>query len=343
MPLFAVITGPNKIEIQEKAALQPKAQEVIISPEVVGICGTDLALYSGDYQIPLPITPGHEFVGKVIEIGKGVDKSWLDKRVVGEINNTCIAYNWTPLCRACRIGLPNHCVKRTVTGIINHNGAFAEQLSVPVGTLHEIPKTLSSPVAVLIEPLAAALQTFDLSPVKPNDTVVVVGCGRLGILIICAAILKGINTIAISRSEEKRHRAINFGAKQAIHPNEAEKEIKSQTGGLGADLVVDCTGNSEGLALALELVRPRGSVAVKTTCGLPAKGINTTQIAVDEICIQGSRCGRFFPAIEILEKHQKQLSNLITSVIPFTEIESAFQAAKTESKVLLDIGLSKTN
>ncbi len=341
MPLFAVITGPNKIEIQEKADLIPKPQEVIVAPEVAGICGTDLALFSGDYQVPLPLTPGHEFIGKVIDIGKGVDKSWLNKKVTGEINNTCIANKWDPLCKACRIGLPNHCLKRSVLGIINHNGAFAEQVAVPEGVLHQIPKSIPSQTAVLIEPLAAALQTFDLSPTKPNDTVVVIGCGRLGILIIFAAILKGLNPIAISRSEEKRYRALNFGVKHALLPKDAEKEIKSLTGGLGADIVVESTGAPEGLSLALNLIRPRGTIALKTTCGLPAQGFNTTQVAVDEICIQGSRCGRFFPAIEILEKHQKQLSSLITSIHPFKEIESALKAAKNESKVLLDIALGQ--
>jgi len=341
MPLFAVITEPNKIELQEKADLIPKPQEVIIAPEVTGICGTDLALFSGDYQVPLPLTPGHEFVGKVIEVGKGVDKSWLDKKVTGEINNTCIAYKWDPLCKACRIGLPNHCLKRSVLGIINHNGAFAEQVAVPAGALHKIPDSIPSQTAVLIEPLAAALQTFDLSPVKPSDTVVVIGCGRLGILIIFAAILKGLNPIAITRSEEKRYRAMNFGVKRAFFPKDAEKEIKSLTGGLGADMVVESTGDPEGLSLALDLIRPRGTIALKTTCGLPTQGFNTTQVAVDEICIQGSRCGRFYPAIEILNKHQKQLGSLISSIHPLNEIQSAFESAKTESKTLIDIGLSQ--
>jgi threonine dehydrogenase-like Zn-dependent dehydrogenase len=341
MPLFAVITAPNKIELQEKTDLVPKAQEVIVAPEVAGICGTDLSLFSGDYQIPLPLTPGHEFVGKVIEVGKGVNKSWLNKRVTGEINNSCIAYNSSSLCKACRVGLPNHCLKRTVLGIINHDGAFAEQVAIPAGTLHKIPDSIPSKTAVLIEPLAAALQTFDLSPAKPNDAVVVIGCGRLGILIIFAAILKGLNPIAITRSEEKRHRALNFGVQRAFSPKVAEKEIKSLTGGLGADMVIEATGNPDGLSLALNLIRPRGTIALKTTCGIPAKEFNTTQVAVDEICIQGSRCGRFFPAIEILEKHQKQLSSLITSIHPLKDVETAFRAAKTESKTLLEIGSSE--
>ena len=214
-------------------------------------------------------------------------------------------------------------------------------MAVPAGTLHNIPESIHSKTAVLIEPLAAALQTFDLSPAKPADTVVVVGCGRLGILIIFAAILKGLNPIAITRSEEKRHRAISFGVQHAFSPKDAEKEIKSLTGGLGADIVVESTGNPEGLSLALDLIRPRGTIALKTTCGLPTKGFNATQVAVDEICIQGSRCGRFYPAIEILDKNQKQLLSLISSIHPFNEIESAFEAAKTESKVLLDIALNE--
>ena len=237
--------------------------------------------------------------------------------------------------------MPNHCIKRSVLGIINHNGAFAEQVAVPSGSLHKIPDSIPSKSAVLNEPLAAALQTFDLSPTKPNDTIVVIGCGRLGILIIFAAILKGLKPIAIIRSDEKKHKAINFGVKHTFFTNEAEKEIKSLTGGLGADLVIEATGNPDGLSLALNLVRPRGAIALKTTCGLPTKRFNSTQVAVDELCIQGSRCGRFYPAIEILKKHHNQLSGLISSIHPLKKVESAFIAAKVESKTLLEIGSIK--
>lgn len=332
MPKIALLTAPNRIEIREREPQNPGPQEVVIAVETAGICGTDLSLFSGDYRVRLPLVPGHEFVGTVVRVGGEVDKNWLGQRVTAEINNTCIAYKHHILCHACARGLPNHCQARTVTGIIDCDGAFAEETTVPAGTLHKIPDTLESLTATLTEPLAAALQTFIMTPVKGNETVAVLGAGRLGILTIFVAALKGLRVMAVSRSKAKRDRAIRYGAVESFSPETAELGIKSRTGGIGADIVVDATGNP--LAQALSLVRPQGVVAVKTTCGLPAQGLDMTQLVVNEIRIQGSRCGPFEPAIEILDRHQNQLKDLITSVRLLDEAQSALDSAYTENKVV---------
>jgi threonine dehydrogenase-like Zn-dependent dehydrogenase len=335
MPRIAQLIAPRTIEIKERKSLIPADHEVVIGVETVGICGTDLALFSGDYPVPLPLVCGHEFMGTVKSIGTGVDKRWLGRRVTAEINNTCIAYSRSPLCRACEMGMPHHCQKRTVTGIIAHDGAFAEEVLVAAGTLHEIPDNLASVTAALTEPLAAALQTFEMSPVTGKETVVVCGPGRLGILIVFVAALKGCKVIAVSRSQKKRQRALNFGASQACSPEDAETAIKAFTDGLGADIVVDATGQPDGIIQALALVRPRGIVSVKTTCGLPAQGLDMTKLVVDEIRLQGSRCGPFAPALKILEEHQESLKTLITSVRPLAEAQQALESATLENKVML--------
>lgn len=335
MSRIAQLTAPRTIEIKERKSLIPASHEVIISVETAGICGTDLALFAGDYPIPLPMVCGHEFVGTVISLGEGVDKRWLSRRVTAEINNTCIAYNRSPLCRACELGMPAHCQKRTVTGIIAHDGAFAEEVAVAAGTLHEIPDNLDPVVAALTEPLAAALQTSEMSPVTGKETVVVCGPGRLGILIVFVAALKGCRVIAVSRSQAKRQRALNFGASHACSPGEAEPAIKALTEGLGADIVVDATGQPDGITQALSLVRPRGIVAVKTTCGLPTQGLDMTKLVVDEIRLQGSRCGPFGPALKILTEHQESLKTLITSIRPLAEAQEALESATSENKVML--------
>ena len=335
MPKIAQLTATRNIVIKDRAPLIAKENEVIIAVETAGICGTDLALFSGDYPVPLPLVCGHEFVGKVKSIGNGADKRWLGRRVTAEINNTCKAYNRSPLCHACKIGMPGHCQKRTVTGIINHDGAFAEEVAVAVGTLHEIPESMASATAALTEPLAAALQTFEMSPVTEKETVVIIGPGRLGILIVFIAALKGCRVIAVSRCEAKRQRSLAFGASQALSPEQAESAVKEITGGLGADIVVDATGNPDGITQALSLVRPRGILSVKTTCGLPAQGLDMTKLVVDEIHLQGSRCGPFGPSLKILEKYQEKLKILISSTRPLVETQQALESAYLENKVLL--------
>lgn len=335
MPLAATLTAPGTIELQDREPLNPKSREVVIAVEHAGVCGTDLALFSGNYTVPLPLVCGHEFVGTVAAVGKEVDASWLGKRVTAEINNTCIAYGSPSLCPACIRDMPHHCQKRTVTGIISHNGAFAEEVVVPAGVLHEMPESIDPVTATLTEPLAAALQTFVMTPLQSNETMVVVGPGRLGILIVFVAALRGLKVLAVSRSEAKRERALRFGAFEACTPENAEARIRETTEGLGADLVVEATGQSDSIQQALKLVRPRGTLSLKTTCGATGGVIDWTRLVVDEIRIQGSRCGPFEPALELLAEHQEKLRSLITSLQPLTQAQKALESATYEDKVVL--------
>ncbi len=337
MPRIAQLTQPGHIEIIDHAPLQAGPGSAVIQVAHAGICGTDLALFHGDYPVPLPHVCGHEFTGMVKQAGSGVDSNWVGKTVTAEINNTCTAYNRKPLCSACRNGLSSHCLERTVTGIIQHNGAFAEEVLVAGGTLHEIPDTIDPVTATLTEPLAAALQTFVMSPITEKETIVVLGPGRLGILIVFAAALKGLKVLAVSRSQSKRNRAMDYGAQWACSPEDAENFIKENTEGLGANFVIDTTGNPDGITQALKLVQPRGTVCCKTTCGLSAAGLDMTKLVVDEIRLQGSRCGPFEPALEILKAHHEKLKHLISSTRPLEETQAALESASTENKVVIEI------
>lgn len=337
MPQAAVLTAHRTLKLENRPALEPGECEVVITVEHTGVCGTDLALFAGDYPAPLPMVCGHEFVGRVVKVGKNVSPQLIGQRVTAEINNTCAAYRRDVYCRACRMGMPGHCQKRDVTGIIERDGAFAEQVNVAVGALHTIPDTLDPLTAVLTEPLAAALQTFEMTPITKEDTIVVVGPGRLGILIVFAAAMKGANVIACSRSQTRQDRAVAFGATAAHPPETIADYITELTEGLGADLVVDATGTPDGIDLAIRLVRPRGVVSVKTTCGLPARGLDMTRLVVDEIQIQGSRCGPFAPALDILNTHQARFKSLITSVRPLEEAQAAVESAFREDKVVLQM------
>jgi (R,R)-butanediol dehydrogenase/meso-butanediol dehydrogenase/diacetyl reductase len=245
VPIAAVLTAKGKFEIQERPKLKVAPRTVLIEVEHAGICGTDLSLFSGDYPVPLPHVCGHEFTGVVTAVNDAADEKWLGKKVTAEINNTCQSITPQNLCKACSIGMSSHCLERTVTGIINKDGAFAKEIVIPSANLHAIPDGLDPLVATLTEPMAAALQTFAMTPVEDfsDKTVVVLGPGRLGILIVFAAHLKGLNVIAVSRSKHKRERAMKYGAIGALTPDEAEEVVKEKTGGLGADIVIDATGN----------------------------------------------------------------------------------------------------
>lgn len=300
-----------------------------------GICGTDLALGSGDYPVPLPLVLGHEWVGTVEAVGPGVIPEMLGARVVGDINQTCRSRDREPACAACDANLEHHCLDRTVMGIIRADGAWATDAIVPALNLHAIPFGVSDAHAVLAEPLAAAIQTFELAPVFPGDQVVVLGAGRLGSLIIQVARLKGARVIAVSRSAEKRKRAQKLGAKHALAPDEdLARAVREITGPMGADMVIDATGDPTGFATALTLVRPRGTVALKTTCGRPAT-IDVTRAVVDEIQISTSRCGPLSKAIAMIREGHLKLNQLITATLPLDRVHEGLELTAQGGKVIL--------
>jgi alcohol dehydrogenase len=334
----AVLVSPEEIKIEERQEPCLGDNEVLIKVRFAGVCGTDIAIFSGKYRVPLPLVLGHEFSGEVVEVGNKTEKELIGKRVVGEINNTCMAYRSKDLCELCKIGLPNHCRRRTVVGIISHDGAFSELVKIPVGSVHVLPREISFEEAVFVEPLAAAIQTFELTPVNKGDTVAVLGAGRLGTLVCAVANKLGARVIAMSRSKWKLERAKKFGASKVIDSSSQDsvKKIKDITNGIGADIVVEATGTPEGLSLALELVRPRGTLALKTTCGLVTASVNSMRVVVDEVRIQGSRCGPFDKTIEMLRTGEIPVRQLISHSYPLDRIKEAMVTANTASKVLIE-------
>src|SRR5688500_4665680 len=223
---------------------------------------------------------GHEFVG-VAESGP-----YAGRRVVGEINCAC----WR--CETCRSGLPSHCPNRTVLGILNHDGAFADYIAVPQKNLHPVPDSLPDEVAVFTEPVAAAFQIPAQIPIRRADRIVVLGDGRLGNL--CAQVLaqRSDHVLVVGKHPEKLSLLQGRGIATAVLTDPLDARIE--------DIVVDCTGSASGLPTALRLVRPRGTVVLKTTVA----GEQTMAYApfvIDEVTLVGSRCGPFDPALKALE------------------------------------------
>ena len=333
----AALSAIRKFEIVKRQFPSLQPSEAIVRVKFAGVCGTDIALFSGDYAVPLPLVPGHELVGEVVEVGSEDSHPWIGKRVTAEINNTCRAYNREVFCAACRRGLSNHCIKRTVVGIIGYDGAYAEYVRVPVLNLHPLPDTISWEEGVFIEPLAAAIQTFELTPISPSSQVVLLGVGRLGLLICAVAALKKARVCAVSRSPNKLKRAFAWGAVETINAKQPKwiEAVRKWTRGIGAGVVVDATGNPEGLRLATEIVRPRGTIALKTTCGLPATGIDATKLVVDEVRIQTSRCRPFSKAIGLMTRVGLPVESLVSEIFPLEDATTALEAAKSSTKVLI--------
>ena len=336
----AVLSAVKQIQIAKRDFPPLQPNEAIIRVRLSGVCGTDIALFDGDYDVPLPLVLGHEFVGEVVEVGSESGEDWIGKRVTAEINNTCRAYRREVFCPACGRGLSNHCVKRTVVGIINYDGAYAQLLRVPIANLHVLPTEISWEEGVFIEPLAAAIQTLELTPISASNKVVVLGVGRLGLLICAVAAMRNAQVCAVSRTQAKLDRALAWGAVEAINTKTAVchdwiEAVRQWSGGLGADVVVDATGNPDGFRLASEIVRPRGTIALKTTCGLPATGIDVTKLVVDEVQIHTSRCGPFSKAIGLLSRGHLPVESLISEIFPLERVTEAIESARSATKILI--------
>ena len=296
----------------------PEANDDEILVEVVqaGVCDTDLQLIQG--YMGFSGIPGHEFVG-VATAGR-----LAGQRVVGEINCKC------GKCSFCASGMGTHCPQRSVLGILRHDGAFAEFVAVPEHNLHAVPPTLADDQAVFAEPVAAAFQIPQQTNVSKADRVVVLGDGRLGNL--CAQVLRLYtnNLVVVGKHPAKLSILADLGLTTA-----PLSEIQLQR---DADIVVDCTGSETGLATALQLVRPRGRIILKTTVA-GKHMLSLAPIVIDEVTLIGSRCGPFGRALKALSDREIQVEQLITDRFPLDQIDTALKrAAEPDAlKVILDV------
>ena len=296
---------------------KPNPGDALIRVRLAGICSTDLQLVRGYY--PFTGILGHEFVGEVVE-APGYPQ-WDGQRVAGEINIVC------GKCSSCMAGRANHCEQRSVLGIKNWHGAFAEYLTLPVENLQRIPGKLSDEAAVFVEPLAAALQIQEQVDIQPSDQVLVVGAGRLGQLIAQSLTLTGCELQVVARHDSQRKLLSERGI-MAI----GESQIPERS----MDIVVDATGAPGGFDLARKAIRPRGTLVVKSTYACDLQ-LNFSAIVVDEITVIGSRCGPFKPAIQLLENGQIDPRPLVSAQYSLADGLAAIAHAEQSGvmKVLL--------
>jgi threonine dehydrogenase-like Zn-dependent dehydrogenase len=273
---------------------------------LAGICNTDLEVVRGyaSYRGIL----GHEFVGIVDEAD---DSGLVGRRVVGEINAACGE------CTTCRAGRPTHCAHRTALGIRGRDGTLAEYFCLPFENLHLVPEAMPDHAAVFTEPLAAACQVLEQVHIRPTDRVIVLGDGKLGLLVAQVLALTGCELLAVGRHEQKL----------AIL---AARGIPTQVGGQalcgGADIVVECTGSAEGFHQARQMVRHQGTLILKSTYHGQVE-TDLSSLVVDEIQVLGSRCGPFAPALRLLDRGWVDVVPLIQAEYSLDEVVQAFEHA----------------
>jgi len=324
----------KKLKPSEKPRPKLRPGWALIRVRLAGICNTDVEILRGYHAFRG--TPGHEFVGEVADIGgvsASLRKKWLGRRVVGEINVSCSAYGYRPVCVFCRRGHRTHCTRRTVLGIVAHDGAFAEYLTLPLENLHTVPDSVSDERAVFVEPLAAACEILEQVDVKQFPEAAVLGDGKLAQLIalVLGTVVPGV--VLYGKHESKLALARRAGIKtKKVRGDTADLEHVERSYGL----VIEATGSPSGFALALEMTEPRGTLVLKSTFH-GAASIRTWPMVVKELTVVGSRCGPFKRAMALLRSAKVGPTPLITRTFPMREAPAAIRFAQKPGvmKVLL--------
>jgi threonine dehydrogenase-like Zn-dependent dehydrogenase len=311
---------PRNGTVSLETAVKPDGPEAIVRVRKSGICRTDIEIVKGygGFQGIL----GHEFVGTVERCAERPELE--GKRVVGEINAGC---GECPLCAA---GDPRHCPGRTVLGIKGRDGSHARFLALPADNLLEVPDNVTDLQAVFAEPLAAAYGITEQVEIGPQERVAVVGDGKLGLL--CAFAL---STLAPDLTLIGKHSAkISIASKRGIDGVKADRAGMLEN---EFDIVIEASGSESGFATALDLVKPRGKIVLKSTIhGRPTW--EAWRVVVDEITIVGSRCGRLASALKLLADGF-EVGELVSDEFALDKGIAAFRAAETPGmlKVILSM------
>ncbi|MGQ4832886.1 MAG: zinc-dependent alcohol dehydrogenase [Candidatus Asgardarchaeia archaeon] len=324
----AAVLTESGFKIKELPIPSISSNDVLIRVKSVGICGTDIAIYKGTYKKNLPLILGHEFSGVIERVGPSVKNLAEGMRVTSEINIVCNH------CYYCTHGMRTHCINRKAIGI-SRDGAMAEYVVVPAENIHIIPDSLSFDEATFIEPLAAAIETFEMAPLGKDDNIVIYGSGKMGLLIAQVAKIFGAKkVIVIGRTQWKLDLAKELGADVVINTKNEDvfSRVLEECNGVGCDYLVEATGNPEVVKDCFKLVRSRGVVSLKSTHGENVE-LNITDIVVRELRIQGSRCGPFEPAIKLLREKKVKVKPLISKIYPLEMVEEAFREAMSSDTI----------
>jgi threonine dehydrogenase-like Zn-dependent dehydrogenase len=300
----------------------------LVRVRLAGICNTDIEILRGYHHFRG--TPGHEFVGQVVRVANARDAGWVGRRVVGEINIACAGLGLRRRCSYCRRGIPTHCSRRRVLGIVGQDGAFAEFLALPVGNLHRVPGRVPDEAAVFTEPLAAACEILEQVIVREHRQAAVLGDGKLAQLIARVLHAEGLRVVMIGKHASKMRLARRARIATMSVRSRAARRADVFT------LVVEATGSPTGLALAQQITAPRGTLVLKSTFHGPAR-METWPLVVKELNVLGSRCGPFRRALALLRSGRVDPRPLISRVFALKDAPEAIRYAQRPGvlKVLL--------
>lgn len=310
----------NKIIKIEKKVPEINQGEALIKVRYSGICNTDIELFKGYYNFNG--IAGHEFIGEVV---KSSNKKLIGQRVVGDINIACGE------CEYCKIGMFKHCKNRKVLGILNWDGAFSEYIKLPERNLHIVNSSISDEEACFTEPLAAALEPTQQYKFSFDKNILILGDGKLGLLSTLGLSFFSNSLLLVGKHKEKLEIASKKGIKTLLL-EEAYKKLKDTK----FDVIIEATGSNSGLDFALNYIKPKGIIFLKTTIHNNIS-INISKIAVNEINIAGSRCGNFDQSLKFLKNKIVDVKPLIQNIYKFEDFPDAFSEAsrKGSLKILL--------
>jgi len=325
--LAAVARGKHVATIQKP---QPRLRPgwALVRVRLAGICNTDIEILRGYHNFRG--TLGHEFVGEVAHVASEFDQAWVGQRVVGEINLACTGLGIRNRCDYCRRGIPTHCARRRVLGIVGHDGAFAEYLALPIVNLLRVPSNIPDDAAVFTEPLAAACQILEQVGVRAYSEAAVIGDGKLAQLVARVLRVAGLRVVMMGKHESKLRLARLADIRTA---NVSSRRARSSN---QFTLTVEATGSPSGLALAQEVTVPRGTIVLKSTFH-GAADVVTWPVAVKELTVIGSRCGPFPRALALLSMRRVDPRPLISRIFPLKDAAAAIRYAQKPGimKVLL--------
>lgn len=326
--MLAAVVCRNAVAVVQKPLPRPRPGWALVRVHLAGICNTDIEILRGYHNFQGAL--GHEFVGEVVRVASAKDRAWVGRRVVGEINLACAGLGFQKPCSYCRRGVPTHCARRRVLGIIRHDGAFAEYLALPIVNLHRVPASIPDEAAVFTEPLAAACEILEQVDIHAHREAAVIGDGKLAQLIARVLRAAGSRVVMIGKHSNKLHLA-GLAKIATVKVTSLRAQRSNQF-----SLTVEATGSPSGLALAQQITVPRGTLVLKSTFH-GAANVETWPIVVKELTVIGSRCGPFQAALTLLRSGRVDPRPLISRVFPLREAAEAIRYAQEPGvmKILL--------
>jgi len=335
--------GRKDVRYEDVVEPSPGPGQVKARINLAGICGTDLREYvAGPCMMAVsraPLTLGHEFAGRVVEVGEGVSDFKVGERVTGEGSWFCGE------CYYCKRFMYNLCVNSEFTGL-SVDGCMAEYLVAPSYSFYKLPDSVSDEVGTLVEPLAVAIHAVRRGNVRPEDTVGIVGAGTIGICTLLAAKAAGASEVyVVAKHKSRGEKALAMGATAVINPNDGVpvEQLKALTGGLGVDVSFECVGNPDTPQLSVDLARKGGTTVIMGVFDKPSS-FHFGSVVFNERTVMGSAIyvHEARAAIALLADKRIEPSGLITSRVPLKDaVEMGFEKLinnkEDNIKVLLQI------